>query len=71
MKYKLNRALREALSYLGPDYTTKIISLELCLYRDLGKGFDIEGSGLRPETKKGAICNFICVWKSGQSCEYI
>ena len=62
MKHKINRALREAMSYLGPDYTTKVIDCELCLYRDLGNGRDIEVSGLRSEAQRGRICNFICVW---------
>ena len=61
-RYKLNKALREALLYLGPDYTTKVIDWELCLYRNLGNSFDIEVSGLRSEAQRGRICNFICVW---------
>jgi len=62
MKQKPNRALREALSYLGSDYTTKVIDGELCLYRNLGNGRDIEVSGLRSEAQRGRICNYICVW---------
>lgn len=61
-RYKINRALREALLYLGSNYTTKIIDMELCLYRNLGNNFDIEVSGLRSEAQRGRICNFICVW---------
>jgi hypothetical protein len=72
-KPKLNRALREALLYLGPDYTTKVIDMELCLYRDLQNGFDIEVSGLRSQAQGGRICNFICVWDTRKfdSVEYV
>ena len=62
MKHKINRALREALSYLGSPYKTKVIDMELCLYRDLGNGRDIEVSGLRSAAQRGRVCNFICVW---------
>jgi len=54
--------LREALAYLGADYTAKIIDKELCLYRNLNNGCDIEISGLRVGGQRGKICNFICVW---------
>ena len=62
MNQKPNRALIEAVSYLGPDYTTKVIDGELCLYRDLGNGFDIEVSGLRSQAQRGRICAYVCVW---------
>lgn len=72
MKHKITKARQDALAYLGPDYSLKIIDCELCLYRDLGNGYDIEVSGLRSEKQRGRICNFICVWKwPGPSVEYV
>ena len=69
--YRLNKALREALAYLGSDYVTKVIDRELCLYRDLGNGRDIEVSGLRSETQRGSICNFICAWYTPDGNVYV
>jgi hypothetical protein len=64
--------LKKALAYLGKDYTTKMIDLELCLYRDLGNGRDIEISGIvHSRNLPKRICNFICVWDHLQSIEYV
>lgn len=36
---------QELLDYLGPEYSTKVIENELCLYRKLNAHYDIEISG--------------------------
>lgn len=58
----VTKKLRPALDYLGPDYSTEFIDGELCIYRDLGNGFDIEISGFKAKGIR-KVCNYICVWQ--------
>lgn len=50
---------RELLEILGPDYELKTIDDELCIYRKLNPGYDIEISGT---AKRNAKIN-VYVWR--------
>jgi len=41
----LTKNQKELLDFLGPEYTTKTIDLEICLYRKINDHYDIEISG--------------------------
>ena len=41
----MRKKLKEALDYLGEEYSIKIIDGGECMYRNLYNGFDIEVSG--------------------------
>ena len=62
---------RELLEILGPDYELKTIDNELCIYRKLNPGYDIEISGT---AKRNAKIN-VYVWRlhpaSGQPIEIV
>ena len=49
---------KELLSFLGNQYTLKIIDGELCIYRKLNDRYDIEVSGTNRKTNK----YFVYVW---------
>ena len=59
---RLGKRMKRTLEYLGKEYTTRTIDGEVCIYRDLGNGFDIEISGVSTCDGKRKVCNFICVW---------
>ena len=60
----MRKKLKEALDYLGEEYSIKIIDGGECIYRNLYNGFDIEVSGTCSR-RKNAICVF--VWDVGPS----
>jgi hypothetical protein len=59
---KIGKRMSRALCVLGPDFTTRTIDGETCIYRDLGNGFDVEVSGISTSNGKRKVCNFVCVW---------
>jgi len=61
-KFQLGKRMKKALEYLGEAYTTRTIDGEICIYRDLGNGFDIEISGISTCDGRRKVCNYICVW---------
>lgn len=50
--------IKQLLTFLGPDYTTKVIDGEECIYRKISKKYDIEVSGA---TRKNRAIN-VYVW---------
>lgn len=61
MSNHLSPKMKAALRFLGEPYRAVPIDLEMCIYRNLGNGFDIEVSGVN-HPKRGYVCNFIQVW---------
>jgi len=59
----MRKKLKEALDYLGEEYSIKTIDMAECMYRDLRNGFDIEVSGICSR-RKDAIC--VYVWNMGR-----
>lgn len=45
------KGFRETLAALGPKYTAERIDFEMCGYRKLNKGYDIEISGMNDNRK--------------------
>lgn len=58
IKPKLSKAQKDLLAYLGPQYTTLVIDLELCLYRDFGE-FDVEISGGHDRRRKSGFSLYV------------
>ncbi len=58
---KLSAKMKRALDFMGKPYEVKEIDWELCLYRDLLNGYDLEVSGIN-HPGRGNICNYIAVW---------
>lgn len=59
---RMTKKMHEALAALGPAYKTQVIDWELCIYRDLGNGFDIEVSGMDNNRRKPIYCPSVWVW---------
>ena len=59
---KISNKIKDALTRLGPDYQIVKIDGEVCLYRDLHNGFDIEVSGMNISGRK-KYAGFVTVWQ--------
>jgi len=60
---RIGKKLKATLDFLGKSYVLKTIDGELCIYRDMKNGFDIEVSGVS-KSGKSTGCNFVAVWQT-------
>lgn len=58
---KISKKMKRILDILGEPYEAKPIDWEMCIYRDLKNGYDVEVSGIN-HPERGKICNFVAVW---------
>ena len=54
-KNNLSKNQSDLLKFLGSDYTSKVIDLELCLYRKLNDTYDFEISGTSRKGRKMTV----------------
>lgn len=57
----MGKKLDETLKFLGSQYSTKVIDLELCIWRKISPNYDIEISGLNNKSPKFLV--IVYVWE--------
>ena len=61
MSINPTKHMKELCNELGKEYSITVIDLEYVIYRDLGKGYDVEISGANTSSFKKPVT--IYLWK--------